>query len=338
MEFSESRQAWSPVPSWVRFLIDFGYVWPRDEARPRRIALISMPCDSAGAGLVALGAMICGLASPNANDLDGHYEALTRYTRQYLESCRACDMRCRPQAKGCGYTTEVSGRVRYKGEHLYAVSERTDLVRGEIWFFGQGVDRWLNPPLSIDWQIEGEPLPQLVDETEALPEQVYDVIVDGAQIVAENLQRSFSGLCLAGRVAGEIASREAYASIKFHIGDMEYGLPGLLTVHGWHNSREVSRVTFFNARTQEIGRSSYAPALVVADGDLSFLRVLDRPEFQTSDVIGVIHRIIERDNLESIGNRMLGLRQWYDDDTDSMEWLPNMPKGVSVAILKRRTW
>ncbi|CAN5483454.1 hypothetical protein BH20ACI3_BH20ACI3_39670 [soil metagenome] len=129
MQFSEFRQEWRSLPAWVRFLIDFGYEWPSHETRPRRIALLSTPCDSAGAGLVALGSMIRGLASPSANDVDGYHEALTRYARQYLESCRVCDMRCDPEAKRCGYTAEVSGRVRYKGEKLYTVSERTDLLK-----------------------------------------------------------------------------------------------------------------------------------------------------------------------------------------------------------------
>ena len=295
-----------------------------------------MPCDSAGAGLVALGAMIRDLSSPNADDVHGHYDALRRYARQYLESCRICDMRCEPELKGCGYTSEATGRVRYMGGHLYIVSEKTDFIAGNIWFFGQGVNRWLNPRYATDWQIDGEPPPQLIDHMRALPEQVYTAIVDGAQVIPDNLRRSFSGLCLAGRVAGQAATREAYASIRFRVGDIEYGLPDLLTVYGWHQCSEVSRITFFNARTQQIDRGAYAPALVVADGDVSFLRVLDRSEFQRSDVIGVISRAIERDNLEAVGNRMLGLRQWYAEDTELTGHLPALPKGISIAILRRR--
>ncbi|CAN5483400.1 hypothetical protein BH20ACI3_BH20ACI3_39660 [soil metagenome] len=184
----------------------------------------------------------------------------------------------------------------------------------------------------------------MIDQIEALPKQVYDVIVGSAPIVAINLQRSFSGLCLAGRVAGETASYEAYASIRFRINNIEYGLSDLLTVQGWDQFSEISRMTFFNARTQQVDRGLYAPALVVyapalvvADGDGSFLRVLGRSEFQRSDVIGVIQRTIERDNLEAVGNRMLGLHQWYAEDIERMDQLPTMPKGVSVAILRRRT-
>ncbi len=295
-----------------------------------------MPCDSAGAGLVSLGAMIRGLGNPNANDVGGHYEALMRYARQYLESCRHCDMRCDPDIKGCGYAMEVSGRVRYKGENLYTVSGRTDLTKRDIWFFGQGVDRWLNPRLAIDWQIEGEPLPELTSETGAIAEHVYDTIVEGAQIISTNLKRSFSGLCLAGRVAGKAASREVFESVRFRIAGTEYSLPNLLTVYEWNRSTEISRMTFFNTRTEELDRDPYEPTLIVADGDASFLKVLDDSEFQRSDVIAVIQRTIERDSLESIGNRLLGLRQWYTEDAELMDQAGSLPVGISIAILRRR--
>lgn len=344
MEFSEAGQAWGNVPRWARFLIDFGYEWLRDEARARRIALISMPCDSAGAGLVALGAMIRGMASPKANDADGHYDALRRYARQYLQSCRGCDMRCDPQLKGCGYTSEVSGLVRYKDGIQWEISDKTNLTDGSIWFCRKCSSRerlwqwqWLNPAHPTDWRIDGEPAPQLINQTGGLPERVYEVIVNGASVVPDNLRKSFSGLCLAGRVAGKTASREAYASVRFRVGGVEYNLPELLTVYGWHRYSEISRITFFNAHTQLIDRNGYSPGLVVADGDVSFLRVLDRSEFQTSDVIGIIHRSIERDNLEAVGIRLLNLQQWYAEDSKLMTQVPAVPKGISVAVLRRRT-
>jgi hypothetical protein len=77
--------------------------------------------------------------------------------------------------------------------------------------------------------------------------------------------------------------------------------------------------------------------LVVADGDVSFLKVLDDSEFQRSDVIGVIQRTLERDSLESVGNRMLGLHQWYAEDIELMDQFRNIPVGISLAILRRRS-
>jgi len=84
------------------------------------------------------------------------------------------------------------------------------------------------------------------------------------------------------------------AALRFeshgHIAD----LGQLLTVHRW-SPDTVSRVTFFNSRTSQLDRSAGATDLVVADGDLAFLKVLEAPEFRHSDVVGVIHRAVERD-------------------------------------------
>lgn len=56
IEFSEAGWAWTAVPAWAGFLLQSGYRWPSRSPRERRIALVSMPCDSAGAGLISLGA------------------------------------------------------------------------------------------------------------------------------------------------------------------------------------------------------------------------------------------------------------------------------------------
>jgi hypothetical protein len=349
MDFSESHQAWIPVPTWVRFLIDLGYKWPTDHARPRRIALISMPCESAGAGLVALGAMIRGLTNADANDARGYHEALLRYARQYLESCRTCEMRCEPQERRCGYSEEASGFVRYKDNRIWEVSAQTELASGNIWVtrispaterivVSRSESRWVNPKGALEWQIDGQAWPELASGSAALPREAYNSLIPTAKIVGENLRRSFSSLCLAGRAIGEAATREMYSSIRFRIGESEHTLTQLLTVNGWNTDKRASRITYFNARTEKTDRGSYPPGLVVADGDLSFLKVLSYPLFQRSDVVGVVHRAIERDNLEAVGNRLTGLHQWYEEDTDLARQLQNVPMGISVAFLKKRSY
>jgi hypothetical protein len=77
-------------------------------------------------------------------------------------------------------------------------------------------------------------------------------------------------------------------------------------------------------------------SLVIADGDVSFLRVLNRKEFQRSDIIGVFHRTINRDNLELVGNRIAQLRQWYENDLRAFDEMPKAPRGIGAIILKRK--
>jgi len=76
--------------------------------------------------------------------------------------------------------------------------------------------------------------------------------------------------------------------------------------------------------------------LVVADGNASFLKVIDRSNFEQSDIIAVFQRVIERDKLEELGSKLASLDQWYALDTESMGCLPPSPRGIAVSILRRR--
>jgi hypothetical protein len=185
--------------------------------------------------------MIRGLTNAAANDTHGYHETLLRYARQYLENCRTCDMRCRPQEKRCGYSEEASGLVRYRDNKVWEVSE---LAFGSIWFshtfpstgripLARAQRRWLSPKDALDWQIDGEAWPQLGDESPALSVDAYSNLIPTANIVNENLRRSFSGLCLAGRAVGEATTRQMYSSIRFRTGESEHTLTELLTVNGW---------------------------------------------------------------------------------------------------------
>jgi hypothetical protein len=76
MQFSEANGAWQVIPRWADFLIRLGFEWPEGESETRRIGLISMPCDSAAAGLIALGAMRRRLELDDANDLTAHFQRI----------------------------------------------------------------------------------------------------------------------------------------------------------------------------------------------------------------------------------------------------------------------
>lgn len=337
--FSENNQEWNPVPSWVKFLIQFGFHWHGNVLEQRRIALVSMPCDSAAAGLIALGAIISDLGNPEANDIAGHYNALLRYARQYLEYCSNCTHPCHPNKMRCGHTVRATGWVRNWCERpikRYKISERTNLTEKSLWYSYKGGVRWQNPKLSIDWQIDGEPPPRLDDHEGVLEDEIYTHIIDSAKVIPDNLRKSFSGLCLAGRVSGKAATYNASASVRFRIKEIEYRLPELLTVYGWSTPGSVSRMSFFNSRTERFDRNTSAISLVVTDGDKSFIKVLGQTEFQRTDVIGVISRVLSRDDLEAVGNRIQGLRQWYTDDEESLDRFSSVPRGIGVKILKRR--
>jgi hypothetical protein len=300
-----------------------------------------MPCDSAAAGLIALGALVRDLGSRDANDIGGHFNSLIRYTRQYLENCQNCKVRCHPELSGCGLAAEANGQIRslrrpFRGYQASGFTD--DAVERQIEFYRahDGVTIKLFPPGATNYYIASESPATIGAWGDPLVEKSYSHIVEDSQINSDNLRRSYSGLCLAGRIGGETASREACTSIRFRSADEEQCLSDLLTIRGWCQSSGVSRVTFFNTRTDLQDRYTSAVAMVVADGDASFLKTLNRQEFQRSDVIGVIHRVVERDRLEALGNQMLGLRQWYAEDTEMLGGLPAAPRAIGLSILKRR--
>jgi hypothetical protein len=304
-----------------------------------------MPCDSAAAGLIALGAMIRDLANPRANVIDGHYDALLRHARQYLGSCRDCGVEpCDPAFKRCGHLREAQGKLRSPLRRgIVTVSDRTDIKEGKLaWEYRAGGKQkgtgtqWPTPEYAVNWHVDGEPPSQSPASDGVLSEGLYGEIVPGTDIIADNLRRSYSGLCLAGRAAGETVSRNICESIRLLIGEEEHGLADMLTVHGWSKKGTVSRVSFFNTRTGALDRHSTVPSLVIADGDIAFLKINGRDEFQHSDIVGVISRVTDRDSLEAIGNKMLGLRQWYEPNSDLFERFPQAPRGISVSILRRR--
>ena len=81
MNFSEAHEPWRSVPEWADFLIEFGFAWLAPTLAARRIAVVSMPCDSAAAGLIALGAMRKCLELDDANDVASHYQRLLDIAR-----------------------------------------------------------------------------------------------------------------------------------------------------------------------------------------------------------------------------------------------------------------
>lgn len=336
--FSENNQEWQQVPRWVDFFIQLGFRWHSDTFVQRRIALVSMPCDSAAAGLIALGALIKDLENPKANDLDRHYDSLLQYAQQFLEKCRTCK-KCQPDTKMCGYTTKAKGVLRFRGKRpfkRYSISEQTDFYGRRLFLSIPSGTWFITPVYSINFQIDGDPPPQTANIEGELTAEPYKRLIEGVIIIPENLKKSFSGLCFAGRVAGETATRQINASIRFRFKDCDYCLSDLLTINRWSNVGTISRMTFYNSRNECFDRYSSTPSIVVADGDKSFLKILSQTDFQRSDVIGVINRIMDRTDLESLGNKINELNQWYTDDLETLDKIPDVPRGIGVKLLKRR--
>lgn len=318
MEFSEASAEWREIPEWANSLIEFGFRWISRASSSRRIAVISMPSDSAAAGLVTLGAMRKCLELDDANDLGSHFQRIVSLARN---GTRGIFLR----------HAERAGRYEIDGVDN----------NGNLWVKKVPVTTGLRISItrnsSVAWRFDGE-APVAVLHGRTLPNATFyeHLVRQGGTIKASNLAESDSGICLAGRSMGESSTKNSMAAIRFRDNGCETDLRQLLTVQNWMPGT-ISRVMFFNARTDEFDRGSGRPHLVIADGDASFLKVASRKEFEQSDVVGVIHRTMEREKLEEVGNKLASLRQWYDPDTDAVADLPAMPPGITIAVLKRST-
>jgi hypothetical protein len=339
MEFSESSQEWRPVPAWVEWLVGCGFGWPNDQAGGRRIAIVSMPCDSAAAGLISLGSLVRDLCREDADDTTVHADALMGFALQYLTWCQNCTLKCNPVARNCGFLDEASGLVRNRDGYIYRISRVSkdprwsDAIVCSNRRETKSEERLLFRHGTADWHVEGEPTLSTFRMGTTLDSSVYAPFAPSSAIRNDNLQRSYSGLCLAGRAAGESVTRDRCASIRFHMDGVEHNLANLLTIHGWRDTEQVSRMSFFNTRTGRFDRHACSPAIVVCDGIESTLRVLEHRALQRADVIGVFNRTVERSSLELLGNKLAELRQWYDKDAF---FANNPPRGIGVATLRRR--
>lgn len=320
MQQSELDEPWRAVSRWVQFMIGMGFNWPAISDGSRRIGILSMPCDSPAAALVALGAMRLRLSMPTANDVASHYERL-----RGLATSPGTPVPLRwAQKKASKFLID---KIDSNG-HLWAkeVKSPTNFRKMIIQNGAQ------------DWWVDGEPQVQVLDKAwnARLPfRSIYDDLIQSSDsVLTSNLAQSDSGICFAGRPTGQAATMRMASSIKFRSGHEIADASQLLSIFGWSNSK-VSRVTFFNSRTEKADRSSVPPNIVVADGDASFLKAVDHKLFKNIDILGVFHRTLERERLETLGQKVSDLAQWYEPDTAFLSAL-TPPPGISIHVMRRR--
>ena len=326
-EFIDGVDYTGPIPAWASYLLRFGYEFYASKADARRsISIISLPADSPGAGLVALGAMRRRLEMRGANDLSSHFE---RIKSGVLTGDRVSTLR------------QAGSRSRYKFDRvdsdgtlwLLEVPVSSARSRKAPPRFPVGIS--VSASSATKWQFEGE-APLNVAPGHALPwHLIYQSLpVQQAPIVGENLAATDSAICFAGRIAGHAPTKAMCESISFRANGSTATLGQLLSVQDW-NPGAISRLSFFNSRTHQIDRATGHTAVVVADGDAAFLGAISHPGFERCHVIGVFSRIAGRDQLEAVGSKIEELRQWFEIDEDTAG---QPPPGIHATTLTvRRT-
>lgn len=320
-EFREGEDASRPTPPWAQFFLRTGYQLQAELSNARRIILLTMPCESAGAGLLTLGALRFRLAQRGADDLEEHFSRIQALARTGHTNRPLCDIRNRGKRAG----PFLVGDIEQDTGHVWVQHASVGDVR-----------RLITPAAAMNWRFQDEPPLYLQSGAQVPYRELYTRLLPGASHVCpENLSRSDSAIWLMTRPTGEAVTRAVAANIRFASAGGEIGLDELLTIRQWASER-ISRVVLFNTRTGEPDRCTRRPQLVVADGDIAFLRALNERDMQEADVIGVVPRNLPRDRLEALGHRLADLEQWYSRDDSLPGMIRNLPPSVAAAVLTRR--
>lgn len=320
MNYSESEnERLTPVPKWVSYLIHIGYRCS-EKNQGQRIALLSMPCDSSGAAIVALGAM-------------RYYLSVQPYSGE--------EMHRRLEDSKVSVLFSGKDMFRYIGEdNGKAVIE--EIIRSDK---RRNPKRPKKEPITriaslndLDLRFEDETI--LVSSNNSLPYlQIYKQLVpEGISIIERTLEQSHSAVCMVGKRKGLSVTKALLFDTYFEEGGKTASLYELLSlVDGALDV--VSRVTFYNARTGKIDRQGLPPEIVVIDGIDAFLKITEEMQsssnniFSGCNIVAVIDRTEKREKLDSLQTKVSELRQWYEPDFQEFS---APPKGIAVATYFKR--
>lgn len=343
MQYFEVDTFYDEVPTWAATALSLGYRWSLGGGNARRIGLLSMPCESEAAGLIALGALRSDLERKTANHVDTHFDLLLRTCRERI----AAKMRSEASPEELSWDVRNSVDdtrwrfVAFNGE-LDAIVLEKATYRPFVKSKGKSIPnphgvctRYIMRGNAIGWQLRDCPLPQLPPDGKALEYSEYrDLPGCVGPILEANLRRSYDGLVLVGQGAARDSSymQKLYAA-GFATADRRFSLGDLLTLH--HSERKyIRRLRFLNEKVHQ-DEAVHAAWLVVADG-ISALLCAERL-FPASDIIGVCNR-------DASVEANLQLKDWrnniirYYTDTDASYCLSGeMPAGMLLRVLQRRT-
>lgn len=342
MQYFESTALYENLPSWAAAVLGLGYRWARTGGAPRRIGLLSMPCDSEAAGLIALGALRRDLESRNVNYEEAYFEVLLR----------ACRERAAPQ----------KSRFQTTDEHLWDVRNTTEGTRWR--FAGHSDDQGFitlksttyrpeirrkgkviaNPNSActsfifrrnaLNWQLRNGSLPQLPAGGTALASSVYNAIPGCCGTVWEaNLSQSHDGLVLVGRgAARESVYMRKFIESGFALGEKRYSLAELLTLHHDDQNR-IRRLRFLNEQAHQ-DDTLHAVQLVVADGISGLLQAIDL--FPFSDIIGICNRDAPPEAVRQLRERLSEISRYYSDTDPGSVLTEQLPAKILLRLLQRR--
>lgn len=353
--YIEGDKVFSPPPDWVQWFIKLGLNFPvSSPSSGRTILMVSTPCDSPAAGLVSLGIVMRDLAREKATNVENHAQAVRAWARQYLSWCKACNSRCIPSQRGCGYAGEASGEIfevgdnanrhrkRFSVESLdqegtLTLSEapRTNARKGAITMrFGAGQ----NPDgVLAHFFPDGWPPPEATRDTRGLNVTPYSLLVPGWIPLEKNSRQSYSGACLVGRRTGTTDTRRVLEKVGFELNGNRHTLCGLLSIMGWDGDT-VSRLRYYNSRRGNgfgFDRPGSMPEVAVVDGAREIAGVIaGTMDFGMSSLIGIVSRDADTKDLQEL--RVALTERRFKSQPDRRPCQDPVPLGISIQWMTAR--
>jgi len=321
MKFAEKDGTYYEcLPEWVAYLLRMGCEFAGQINKRQKISLISMPCDSPGAGLVALGAMISYLSARPLSDEEIHRRLENGKSRTLFSGT---DM--------FRYIGDDRGKAVI--EEIIKSDKRRNLKRPKK----EPIIRTASLN-GLDLRFEDETI--IVSSNKALSYlHIYEKLApQGVVIYDRALQQSHSAVCIVGKRKGLSVTKALLFDTCFETDGKTANLLELLSlVDG--SLDVVSRVTMYNARTGKLDRPGLPPEIVVADGIDAFLKIVEEMQRSTNNIFSgcnivvVIDRTEKREKLDSLQTKVSELRQWYEPDLLEFS-VP--PKGIAYATYFKR--
>lgn len=312
LEYTECEKTFHTVPRWVNSLIQYGYYWGLSSPdQKRRIGVVTTPCESTSAGLIALGLLRRGLENDSANDRDFHFDLLLKACRHSLakrsHGDKKTDFVFDHKGKKWLFSDEQTSSEMisvYDASYKETIKRKNKVIPNPNGPCFSTIHRGN----SSQWRLESQHVVETCDATRSLSMSVYQDIFPyfENEIIEDNLATSYSGTLMVG---GGLSAKSDYMkklrSVGFRLNGITHSLPELLTIEQAKNS--VSRMRFDT--TQRLEKVSCESSTVIADGSKAFMSSISR--FRDSDVIGVISRDEPTQNIEDISELLASMKRYY---------------------------
>lgn len=315
MRFREKNNVWDKIPQWVESMIRFGYEWQKQEKNSRRIALLSFPCDTESAALIALGALRYDLERADTNILDDHFKLIKKNyyknMNNMLEDNKWWDLR-NVESGECfkfeSYDTATDSFKVVDSKYKFKIKSKGRIIKNP------------NGPLKLEifrenshrYQINGYPVPFLgKGGVSKLSHLNINLPGCTGKILEKNLDISYYGLVLIGRgTSNDSNYYKRLGDISFIKDDYQYSLKNLLLIDGNINE-DIRRLNFLSKFKEVEWEKSIGAKLVIVDNIIA-LEAADE-FFPESDIIVTFNRAGSEESIEMIRNWILQKQRYYCD-------------------------